>query len=69
MSTSADQSTLAIHADDALNVVPDVAPPIHLATTFRYAEDPDQLIPASIAGVRASLRYTFFLTELLALMI
>ena len=36
-------STLAIHADDALNVVPDVAPPIHVSTTFRYPRDPSEL--------------------------
>ena len=38
--------TLAIHADDYLNRVPDVAPPLHVATTFRYADDPDKLVPA-----------------------
>ncbi|MCJ1258415.1 hypothetical protein MMC24_006248 [Lignoscripta atroalba] len=39
-------STQAIHADDHLNQAPDVAPPIHVATTFRYADHPDNLIPA-----------------------
>lgn len=39
------RSTLAIHADDRLNTVTDVAPPIHLSTTFRYAHDPEALIP------------------------
>ncbi|KAL1990436.1 hypothetical protein VTN49DRAFT_6275 [Thermomyces lanuginosus] len=38
-------ATLSIHADDRLNIVPDVAPPIHLATTFRYNDNPDELIP------------------------
>lgn len=37
--------TLAIHADDPLNVVADVAPPIHVSTTFRYDKDPAQLRP------------------------
>lgn len=39
-------STKALHADDRLNLVTDVAPPIHLSTTFRYSNDPDQLIPS-----------------------
>ncbi|PGH00694.1 hypothetical protein GX51_05680 [Blastomyces parvus] len=39
-------STRAIHADDPLNVVDDVAPPIHLSTTFRFPDDPAQLIPS-----------------------
>lgn len=29
-------STLAIHADDSLALTADVAPPIHVSTTFRY---------------------------------
>ncbi|KAJ5167146.1 Pyridoxal phosphate-dependent transferase major region subdomain 2 [Penicillium canariense] len=37
-------STLALHADDSLNLVTDVAPPIHLSTTFRYSNNPDELI-------------------------
>ncbi|KKZ66616.1 hypothetical protein EMCG_07730 [[Emmonsia] crescens] len=39
-------STRALHADDALNLVADVAPPIHLSTTFRFPNDPEQLIPS-----------------------
>ncbi|KAF7122592.1 hypothetical protein CNMCM5793_000617 [Aspergillus hiratsukae] len=39
-------ATKALHADDRLNLVTDVAPPIHLSTTFRYSNDPDQLIPS-----------------------
>src|SRR5271154_142600 len=38
-------STLAIHADDPLNVVNDVGPPIHVSTTFRYSSDPAELRP------------------------
>jgi cystathionine beta-lyase/cystathionine gamma-synthase len=38
-------ATQAIHADDTLNVVDDVAPPIHVSTTFRYNKDPEQLCP------------------------
>lgn len=44
-------ATLAMHADDSLNLVDDVAPPLHLATTFRYAKNPAKLIPAVDAPV------------------
>ncbi|KAI5918496.1 cystathionine beta-lyase [Camillea tinctor] len=36
-------SAQAIHADDFLNSHPSVAPPMHVATTFRYNDDPDKL--------------------------
>ncbi|KAL4958794.1 putative transsulfuration enzyme family protein [Aspergillus stella-maris] len=39
-------STKALHADDYLNLVTDVAPPIHLSTTFRYPDDPEALVPS-----------------------
>ncbi|KAG0152944.1 Pyridoxal phosphate-dependent transferase, major region, subdomain 2 [Penicillium digitatum] len=42
-------STRSLHADDALNLVTDVAPPMHLSTTFRYSHDPTQLVPAADA--------------------
>ena len=49
-------STRALHADDALNVVSDVAPPMHVATTFRYSDNPDDLVPvADLSGVCLSL--------------
>lgn len=49
-------STRALHVDDALNVVTDVAPPIHVATTFRYSDNPDDLVPwADRSGVCLSL--------------
>ena len=38
-------STRALHADDALNVVTDVAPPLHLSTNYRYPDNPDDLAP------------------------
>src|SRR2546423_10223659 len=38
-------ATLALHADDPLNSVEDVAPPIHVSTTFRYPEGPEALRP------------------------
>lgn len=44
-------TTQAIHADDSLNNVEDVAPPMHVSTTFRYTNDPDRLIPAADAEV------------------
>ncbi|KAG5660397.1 hypothetical protein KAF25_003003 [Fusarium avenaceum] len=34
-------ATQAVHADDVLNNVDDVAPPIHVAATFRYPRAPD----------------------------
>lgn len=37
-------ATLAIHADDPINQVTDVAPPLHVSTTFRYPTDPDKLV-------------------------
>jgi len=36
-------SSKTIHADDFLNVGQDVAPPLHVSTTFRYNKDPDKL--------------------------
>lgn len=36
-------ATLGIHGDDAINTDTDVAPPLHLATTFRYPRDPEKL--------------------------
>lgn len=46
LSQDSHPSTKALHADGRLNLVTDVAPPIHLSTTFRYPNDPDQLIPS-----------------------
>ena len=40
-------STLAVHADDGLNRTADVVPPLHVATTFHYAQDPNDLVPAA----------------------
>lgn len=36
-------SAQTIHADDFLNTHSAVAPPMHLSTTFRYSENPDDL--------------------------
>lgn len=38
-------STRAVHADDVLNNVDDVAPPIHITTTFRYPRAVHSLRP------------------------
>jgi cystathionine gamma-synthase len=39
------KNTLAIHADDKLNKTTDVAPSMHVSTTFRYPSSPDLLVP------------------------
>ncbi|KAF1831257.1 cystathionine gamma-synthase (O-succinylhomoserine (thiol)-lyase) [Decorospora gaudefroyi] len=43
-------STYGIHADDRINVLTDVAPPIHTSTTFRYPHNPDHLQPVPEDG-------------------
>ena len=48
-------STKAIHADDFLNVNQDVAPALHVSTTFRYSKNPDKLIPSHQLDVRSAL--------------
>lgn len=37
-------STIALHADDPVNVVTDVAPPLHVSTTYRYSNNPEDLV-------------------------
>ena len=46
-------SSRALHADDHLNTVTDVAPPLHLSTTFRYDKDPANLLPWADLDVSA----------------
>ncbi|KAF2497036.1 PLP-dependent transferase [Lophium mytilinum] len=46
MSQNYQPATLAIHADDICSKTTDVAPPIHLSTTYRYPSDPLELVPA-----------------------
>ena len=48
-------STRALHADDYLNLVTDVAPPIHLSTTFRYPDDPEADIVTGLGWILRSL--------------
>lgn len=43
--------TLALHADDELDVSNDVAPPLHVASTFRFPSDPEQLVPLRLRSV------------------
>ena len=47
VSQSFSVSTRALHSDDHLNRNPDVAPPIHLSTTFRFSSNPGDLVPAA----------------------
>lgn len=49
----ASPATLALHADDPLNLVPDVAPPLHLSTTYRYSDNPKDLAAHAGAPVRS----------------
>ncbi|KAL8696439.1 MAG: hypothetical protein Q9224_002795 [Gallowayella concinna] len=46
-----DQSTQAMHADDILNTTSDVAPALHVSTTFRYADDPKDLVPVADVNI------------------
>jgi cystathionine beta-lyase/cystathionine gamma-synthase len=43
-------ATYGIHADDRINALTDVAPPIHTATTFRYPRNPHELQPVPDEG-------------------
>ena len=53
MSENIGNATRSLHADDVLNVVTDVAPPMHLSTTFRYPDDPEASVPyADLGDVR-----------------
>lgn len=44
-STTYSAATSAIHADDRINLLTDVAPPIHTSTTFRYPRNSSALQP------------------------
>ncbi|PGH14539.1 hypothetical protein AJ80_05859 [Polytolypa hystricis UAMH7299] len=44
-SKKAAPATLALHADDPLNTVTDVAPPLHVSSTYRYSDNPEELVP------------------------
>ncbi|KAJ9113688.1 hypothetical protein QFC22_005997 [Naganishia vaughanmartiniae] len=53
-SLDAKLSTLTVHGDDDVNTIPssvsrevsDVAPALHVSTTFRYSSNPDELVEA-----------------------
>lgn len=47
-------SSKTVHADDFLNKGQDVAPPLHVSTTFRYNKDPDQLKKWTELDVRST---------------
>lgn len=57
-------ATLGVHADDALNNYTDVAPAIHVSTTFRYTSDPEKLIPISDEDVSRLSKSSVFLVGL-----
>lgn len=44
-------STLGVHGDDGLNTSTDVAPAMHVSTTYRYPSNPDKLVPFSMDDV------------------
>ena len=46
-------ATRAIHADDFVSPHRAIAPGMHTAVNFRYARDPDQLVPEENEDVRA----------------
>jgi len=50
-------STLSVHADDPINSYTDVAPAMHVSTTFRYPHDPSNLIPTGTSEVGLSLSH------------
>jgi cystathionine gamma-synthase len=46
-------ATRAIHADDFVSPHRAIAPGIHTAVNFRYARDPDELVPEENKDVRS----------------
>lgn len=51
-------ATRAVHADDFVNPHRAIAPPMHVAVNFRYARDPENLVPEDNKDVRASAQLT-----------
>jgi len=49
--TSYTASTRAVHADDYLQETADVAPAMHVSTTFNYARNPADLKPVADSDV------------------
>ncbi|KAL1589827.1 hypothetical protein WHR41_01778 [Cladosporium halotolerans] len=52
-STPYSLATLAIHGDDPVNASTDVAPALHVSTTFRYPSDPSKLHPTDDLDIPA----------------
>ncbi|KAI9837952.1 MAG: hypothetical protein M1838_004698 [Thelocarpon superellum] len=52
-------STLAVHADDHLALSYDVAPALHLSTTFRYPDEPESLKAAADIDVDSEERHVY----------
>jgi hypothetical protein len=48
-------SSQTIHADDYLNAGQDVAPALHVSTTFRYNSNPEALVPLTERDVHPPL--------------
>jgi hypothetical protein len=48
-------SSQCIHADDFLNDTQDVAPAVHVSTTFRYNRNPESLVPIARRDVRSPM--------------
>lgn len=57
-------ATLAVHADDRINVLTDVAPAIHTSTTFRYPRTADDLKPVPEEGEFLDLQTPFVYSRL-----
>jgi len=57
--TSYALATIAIHADDHLAATIDVAPPMHVSTTFRYSRNPDELVPVADEEVNTAHRASY----------
>ncbi|MCJ1357486.1 MAG: hypothetical protein MMC33_007482 [Icmadophila ericetorum] len=52
-------STQTVHADDNLNRMDDVAPAMHVATTFRYSKNPEELIPSTYGEHASADRHIY----------
>lgn len=49
-------ASLSVHADDGISAHRAVAPAMHVSTTFRYSDDPDNLVPDENVDVRLILQ-------------
>ena len=58
--SDANPATLALHADESLDTCPDVSPPIHVSTTFRYPKDSADLVSAVDKTVCFSISSNMF---------